>query len=325
MTVNNIYKPTAYWDQTEFEAFKATLTPERIAEDEKLMQEIAKLTAYSPLLAEALDWAEQRGMKFFVDHTAVNVRGYYSAGTGILCISKKIAENPVDAVSTLVHEIRHAWQECNGLWSDGSQGFSNLYITQSLVEADAKAIGLRAGEQCRAALLAKEGKPVPAELQASLADESADLAQKFLERFSTASWTAFYGDSTSKRFGQAYKLFPIDETKPDKGLPARNLEFSPKAAKPSIGKISIRNIEDIMPLGVNFSGTKNYLAALQPDVLPKIILNPSLADTFWGAANDEQKKLIKDVRKEYLKRKLGAERIDGKLVATKHAKRHPWP
>ncbi len=47
-------------------------------------------------------------------------------------------------------------------------------------------------------------------------------------------------------------------------------------------------------LGVNFKGTKNYLAGMRPDVLPKKILHPSLLDTFWGAANDGQKRLTKN-------------------------------
>jgi hypothetical protein len=78
--------------------------------------------------------------------------------------------------------------------------------------------------------------------------------------------------------------------------------------------INIHDLQDVLRLGVSFDGTRNYLAGLGPDILLKQILRPSLADAFWGAANDEQKKLTNELRKAYLKQKLAPEN-----------KRHPHP
>ncbi len=316
MDANKIHKPETHWDQTAFEEMRATWSPERMAEDEKTLKEIFALAAACPLLAEALDWAKQHDVKFFVDRTVVSSRGYYTNGTGVLGIAEKIAADPEKAAKTVVHEIRHAWQNYNGLSRASTSGFSEHFIMQALIEADAKAFGMRAGDQIKAALLKKQGEPVPADLQKSLADENADLGRKFLIWFGPSGWTETYGDSSSKRYGQRYDLFPVDNTKPDKGLPERRYEFTPKNITFRRKYINVNDMQDVLRLGVNFSGTKNYLAALQPDILPKQILRPSLADTFWGAANDDQKKLTGEIRKAYLKKKLAPEN---------KKKPHPWP
>ena len=40
MAASKKYKPETHWNQTAFEELKATWSPERIAEDEKTLQEI---------------------------------------------------------------------------------------------------------------------------------------------------------------------------------------------------------------------------------------------------------------------------------------------
>jgi len=108
----------------------------------------------------------------------------------------------------------------------------------------------------------------------------------------------------SKICGQACGLFPVDNTKPDKGLPERRYEFMPKSVKyyHDTKPINIDDVQDVLRLGTNFSGTENYMDAVPRNILTNKILNPSLADTFWGAANDDQRKLTTELREADQKR-----------------------
>ncbi len=317
MAVEQKYKPEVRWDQTAFETLQAAWSPERIAEDEKLLQEIFKLAKDSPLLAEALDWAGKHGMKIFVDHTCVNYWGYYASGTGVLAVAQNIAEDPVAAAGTIAHEIRHAWQEYHGLGAKRMASFTDSFTRRALVEADACAVGERVRDQCRAAVLTRENKPVPEELQVSLADEGADLASKFAGWFFTSKLPERYGDYESIFYGQRYKVYPVDDTKEEGGLPERHVEFRAKA-KPVRSVINIANANDVMSLGKGFSSDQNYLKRLPRDMLVKDILPASMANTFWGAAYKDQVELTTDIRKAYLRQKLAFNKEHG-------IKSHRWP
>ena len=309
MPVTNTPEPEVHWDQTAFEKLKATWSPQRIAADEKTLTKIFNLAADCPLLAEELDWAKKHGIKFFVDHTAVNCGGYYSPGAGVFAIVEKYASDPAYVsyvVDAIVHELRHAWQDYHGLLNYSAPDFTRSFIKDALIEADAKAFGNRAVDQYRVAKLKKQHKKVPASLNISLKNEAADLGKKFLSWFSNSYYPQYYGDELSKFYGQRYGLFPIDKTKLDKGLPIGGEELSTNEAFGT--GININNIEDVLQLGENFSGTKNYLVALPPCYLRNKILNPALADTFWGAANDEQIKLTTALHEAYEKKKRAAQR-----------------
>jgi len=313
MAVKGTYKPKIPWDQTAFEALKATWTPQRIAEDEKTLQEIFALAADVPLLAEALEWAEQHGVKFFIDRTATGIEGYYKPGTGVVAITAAGLANPGEAVESIVHEIRHAWQQYNGFGAEAAHGFSEYLITVSLKEADAEAFARRAKDQYKFYELTKNHKKVPDSLRAGLAKENADLGANFQVWFPL--FAGRYGDRGSKAYNQALGLFP-PEARLNTGLSGGHFEFDPARVKFTGENININNVQDVVRMGRFFSGAKNYLAALQPDILPKKILRPSLANTFWGAASSDQRKLTNDIRKAELKKKLTPEN---------KRKHHPWP
>jgi hypothetical protein len=308
MAASEKYKPETSWDQTAFEKLKATWTPERIAEDDATLKNIFALAADCPLLAEALDWANTHGIKFFIDHQAVNIGGYYTMGTGVMAVVPKTS---LSMEEVMVHEIRHAWQDYHGLvsWDDNTAHdgcFNDFFINNALIEADAKGYGLLAASQARAARRTKEikaaGLAIPESLshyQEELLDENAQLGKGFLSWFRSDFQPAAYGDFFSKFYGQKWGLYTG-------ALPERNMEFD--LDPPHLRGMDINNIQDVLRLGFNFSGTKNYLAALQPDILPKKILRPSLADTFWGKANMTQRKLTGELRKAHLKKKLAGKK-----------------
>lgn len=295
------YKPQTHWERTAFDALAATWTSERIEADQALLDEISKLAENCPLLKEALDWAQKHDIRFFIDRQARDINGYYTPGAGVLGIGSNILSNPGDAITTLVHEIRHAWQDHYRFIASNPEDappdpFRPHFINTVLMEADATAFGERARDQYRAFLIKKEGREIPQKLQDSLANEEADLGEKFAAWIKLRWRTEAYGDDLSREFGGKWGIAKYDD------LNGERVEF--EAAVPQARGINLDNLQDILRLGVNFAGNKNYLAKLQPDFLPKILLRPSLADTFWGFAKPEQIKLTSDLRKEHLKERL---------------------
>ena len=125
----------------------------------------------------------------------------------------------------------------------------------------------------------------------------------------------FNGENISKDYAQRKGIIQVDKSKPNGGLLAGGFEFK-VGYNPIIGDLDAGDMDSVLRLGVNFSGTVNYLAQLQPDILPRQILSPSLANTFWGSANPEQKKLTTEIRKVNLREKLAPEN---------KRKLHPWP
>ena len=313
MAVTSKHKPENRWDQTGFEKLKATWWRWRVAKNEKRLRQVFALAADSVVVAEALDWAQQHGIKFFIDRQA-NLGGYYTMGTGVVALTPSVFQNLPRMAEVLVHETRHAWQDYNGLlsWDDDTprQGnFNDFYINMALIEADARAFGKLAAAQVEISQLEKSDGSNWAlpRLKKAVADESAKLGKEFLNWFDKQWRPAYYGDAASKAYGKKWGLY--------KGaLPELKTEFNIKPS--TVMGMDIHDRQDILRLGVDFSGTKNYLAALQPDILPKRILRPSLADTFWGAANDKQIKLTTELRKAHLKQKLKPEN---------RKPRHPWP
>lgn len=312
MAISKPHKPRLYWNQ---KGYRRIMFARAHRHDKTQLEEIFKLADDVPLLKEALEWAELHGIKFFIDRKVQGVTGYYSTGGGVLGLSEKTAQNPAEAVRTLVHEIRHAWQDFNGLHVKSKAGFMKVFLSSTLIEADGMAFGLRAADQFQAAQLRKRGEPVPAELQASLANEGADLGEKFLRSFASTPWTTAYGENISKDYAQRKGIIQVDKSKPNGGLLAGGFEFK-VGYNPIIGDLDAGDMDSVLRLGVNFSGTVNYLAQLQPDILPRQILSPSLANTFWGSANPEQKKLTTEIRKVNLREKLAPEN---------KRKLHPWP
>ena len=311
MAVNSKYKPAVHWDQKAYNELRATWSPERKAEDKKMLQKIFRMAKDSPQLMEELAWARQHGIKFFIDHTAVNCGGYYWPGSGVVAISVNQLFSPAFTVEILAHELRHAWQDYHGLlaWNDltpSAGDFTAFFIKDALAEADALAYGQRASFEFQSAQYKKIKEPVPTYIQRALLDENADLATKFLSWFGGKN-SAFYGDFFSRKHGVKWGVY-------DGGLPTHNFEHHP--VEPQLAGINIDNIQDVLQLGANFSGTKNYLAEMQPDILPKHILRPALANTFWGVAGTRQRRLTTELLKANLRKRLKPEN---------RKKPHPWP
>ena len=321
MTAQRKCKPDIRWDQSAFEELKVTWSSARIAADGEILNRIFREAEASPVLMKAIAWAQQHGVQFFVDHQAETANGYYTIGTGVVAVTPNAeGEQLIDA---LAHELRHAWQDYNGLaaWpgdmpDEGT--FADMSIKQALLEADATAFGELARLQAEITRIEKRQnageelwsweKRVLAKKPQAMA-ETPILAAAFKGWFTRErKWhPKKYGDYFSKLFGRKWGLYEGE-------LPPRNFEFQP--VEPKTEGVDLRNMQDVLRLGVTFSGGKNYLAALQPDFLPRKVLRPELANTFWDAAGKKAQKLTQDLRKAGLKKKFTVE--NGR-------KHHPWP
>ncbi len=325
MPAQRKHKPKVQWaHQSAFTKMRRKWSRKRKLEDKRALKKMFNQAAASPLLAAELKWAKEHGIKFFIDRTAVNCGGYYTTGTGVVAVAAKYVSSDF-GMEVLAHELRHAWQDYHGLiaWdSEKSKNadFTAFFINDAMIEADATAHQKLAKTELRAAWLKKRGSPVAGDCQTTREDDNAALCKNFLSWFDVSwpsqSFPSLYGDDMSKRYGRMLGVYD-GKQKP------RNFEFI--IDEPDSAGFNIHDRQDVLRLGRSFSGANNYLAHMPSDVLQRRILNPSLARSFWGAANDNQRKLTAALHREFLKATYTPKRVNGRLKATRNVTRHPWP
>jgi hypothetical protein len=292
----DVQKIEVRWDQRGFEQAKSGWSSERIEKDKKCLKKAFNQAAQVPVLKQALAWAEAHGVKFVIDRTCVNVGGYYTSGSGVVAIAEKHTRSMQDFVRIIVHETRHAWQDHHGLLKREPYNFAGYFIKNSLIEADAFAFERRAADEFEIVRLKRLRKDnerrqsIPI-LQARLANQEGYLAEKFLEWFSSDR-TSLYGDAASKHCGLIAGVYR--GVMPEYGC---ELRLRTSALGPGL---DLSNSQNILKLGKTFSG-RNYLARLPHEVLSKKIMSPTLANSFYEAANDDQRKLTAALRKQELR------------------------
>lgn len=294
-------EPPPPWKQEGFCKFYFALPVRRRIEDAALLKRILDAAEEVPTLKEELAWARSHGVKFFIDRTAVNVAGYYTRGTGVLGLCAGSAEKNFDSIlSTLGHEIRHAWQDYHEFNKLPATNFANFFISEALVEADAYAYGERVRDEIKALKLAKDGKNIPADLRKSLADKPVDLKNKFLAWYANPRKLTFYGDAALRICTNKAFQDPAKKVEP----PVRKYEFTTKSVPRPPSKLDITRAAGVLALGEDFSGSGNYFTKVPADMWMKRLIRPALAFVFWGAANDDQRQLAKEVRKENARTRL---------------------
>lgn len=323
-----------HWDRADFNALKAGWSSERQTNDLRLLRKIFALATDSPLLAQELAWAHQHDIAFFIDYKASKeVTGYYSAGTGVMALHPSVLNNPADAVNTLAHELRHAWQDYHGFGRDRTlRSFYRDFATQAILEADAEAYGERAREQYEVTQMKRRGEKVPYRYKDAFTNQSANLARNFLSWFETPGFTHFYGARASIAFGLRAGVGPEKNLR--QSLRGGNLGLS---FVPSIDyaqtKLDIDTLPGLRALGLNFTGNANYMTAIPSETLLKNILSPSLVENFWNTATVYERSLTTEFRKAMLRKKFPDYRyhkhfrkLHQRLRKVKlSGPKHPWP
>jgi hypothetical protein len=285
MVADKTEKTKVRWKR-HLDEWKAGLPAERLAEDEKRLKDIFALAAQVPLLAEALDWAQKHDIQFIIDRTG-DPGGYYIVGTGVVALAQNRYWNN-SAVNTLVHEIRHAWQDYHQMIPTVGSSFQQYYTNISFIEADAMAHGNLAEEQYRASQ----------RQQTLLINQDQHLSASFMAWYTHTSRLKLYGEKAAEEFGSRLSV-------PGVTAPDHHLEYDPYACKPvpQVTGLDISSAEDLCRLGKGFNGG-NYFPAIARDFLQKKVLSSSLALSFYGAANDNQRKLVTEIRKKQIRLKL---------------------
>lgn len=283
---------TGPWDQSDFETFRSGLPQRRLAADESRLNDLFNYAASVPELKRALCWAKAHGVRFMVDHST-NANGYYSFGTGVVAIAERLTAAPrhYTAVGTLVHEIRHAWQDYHGMLPTADTEFTASFIRTGLMEADASAHGDLARDQFR---VRQAGQHVGSSA-GDLADEEAALWKRFHDWYRSAN-PLCYG--TQVMAFAAQRLGIKAAAPQDFGQ-----EFRPKDCfKPGPG-IEYTRDEQLRRLGKGFDGG-NYFNRADRHELYAEILSPGLAMQFFGHASCPSK-LALEVWRRGLKDKQG--------------------
>ncbi|MDP2205215.1 MAG: hypothetical protein Q8K65_02810 [Alphaproteobacteria bacterium] len=280
---------TLVWDQRGFDAFMAKRDPMQEAVDQQRLKNLFR-AASAPVTREAFNWAEKNGMKFFIDHSLQNAGAYYTMGTGVVGLGARYSNNPAIALPMLVHEIRHGWQDKQGMIPTAARSFAE-YMTQiALIEADASAWQYASARQETASWHYEEGMKSP-----EMLPREALMGGEFT-RWHNAHGT-FYGETAARRMGTKLHL-------PDVTPVNFKTQFQPYKGKnkpPVIHGIPTALDTVIEKLGRGFDAANtdvpNYLA--QPEMrahLEKTLLSPRLAHRFFQAAA-KVPPLVKEVNK----------------------------
>jgi hypothetical protein len=280
---------TVVWDQSGFDTFMAARDPVQEAEDQTRLKRLFA-AASAPVTREAFDWAARNGMKFFIDHSLQNAGAYYTMGTGVVGLGARYINNPAISLPMLVHEIRHGWQDKQGMIPTVARSFAE-YMTQiALIEADASAWQYASERQETAGWHYEDGLDSP-----KMPTRDILMGSEFTRWHSQHG--TFYGETAARRMGTKLHL-------PDVTPVNFKTEFQPYKGKnkpPQIHGIPTALDAVIEKLGRGFdaanSDVPNYLA--QPEMrahLEKTLLSPRLAHRFFQAAA-KVPPLVKEVNK----------------------------
>lgn len=272
------------WDRSAFEEFQARRDAALVTSDAKRLKKLFAAAA-SPLAREVFDWATKNNVTFFIDHTCEKAGAYYTVGTGTVGLGARYADMPDIAIPMLVHEIRHAWQDQQGMIPTKARNFAEYMIQVALIEADAAAFQRATERQEDRIRWQEEGvKPLPhPDVQADLRRHFADWRQRH---------GAFYGNTAVRHF--AHKLGVPDVAPVD-----FKTQFRPYGGVrkvPAVYGIPTALDRVIDTLGKTFDG-KNYLDhdSARTELAEKF-LKPKLAHRFFQSAQKIQP-LVTEVNK----------------------------
>jgi len=294
----------ARWNKSDFRRFQNGLTQRRRDKDAKALAKVFAEAENIPVFKEALDWARANGIEFFVDRTCTKYVGaYYTGGTGVIGINQRVMDKPALAAIFLTHEIRHAWQDTQGLLGHSLKpDFAQEAIRTALIEADAMAFEMLAAHQSARATLKKReaGSGLPKDLairlkriEKYLENENADLWRGFKGWFESPR-ARIYSDGIAQRMGA---MLGMAEAKPKD----KKYEFKPTSQPPPPhAPIDITQDADYQKLGKTFAGGSYLNDAARREFVLRTANSPAEARSYWrGGA--QQSKIVKDLRRRELK------------------------
>ena len=279
------------WDKSGLEEFYAQHDDARRREDVMKLARLFNAAAKSPLAREALAWAAAHGVDFIVDRK-LKASGMYMPAQGILALSEAVLDEKkiVEAVGTLVHELRHAWQDWHGLQPYQMRDVTPAYMAIAQMEADAEAYGALAEKQWKlAASLEKTDDPVLRRELDKTETDSARLLWEEFARWYTGSNPEVYGLRTFSGFaehlGLAAEAAQAAAAADGVADTLADPEFIPPEGvrQPKHFGLQAAVAPDLAPLGAGFNGQGNYFNAAPLGFIDSKILSAPLAEAFYKA------------------------------------------
>jgi len=236
-------------------------TPENVTRDDERVEIICDILRQSRLGRQILHWADQNGVEIWMDQQCTSV-GYYTVGSNTVCLNSNVPDNKL--AMCLAHELRHAWQDHEGLLPSGVSTAQNYTAQIRFVEADAFAFGyVIAYEIFGKETLLKENSYLTSQYTSIIdgvvgedpyaLDNGAALCVAFHSYFNNLVTKYQYDERAMGRCARDLNI--INETTQD---PLKNSFESIDFSSPKQAGINLNDPDDILRLG-NLFGVSNYL------------------------------------------------------------------
>lgn len=241
----------------------ASMTPLQMAQrmaidarDEALLCDLCALAQNSPTAMRALHWALINDIRVSLAPREGNTLGTYSTADNYVRLN--LGRGTLDrdallvALGTLVHEIRHAWQDAHGLLphiSSSQMRYGRLdyaLAQNALVEADAHTYGMTAVAEVT--LGKREAEALGQDLRLE------GMQGFFRDWFATRAQS--YGDKMREQHAASFTR-------------------SEGSALDAPTGINPYCRTELLRLGRDFSGNANYIAGINPDHFTKFYLAPT--------------------------------------------------
>lgn len=295
----------ANWGKFALRDFEARHTKERKARDAARVAFAHSLAAKSPVLKQALDWADAHDVTIIIDEKVTNAYGYYTPGNGVVALQARLFEGmgtvqgEAMIAGVLAHELRHAWQEFSGISTDhGKRSSADYTIMIALIEADAMAHEKLADAQYR----------LNSERQYGLADTKdferrrQELEKPEFLQETFRSWYpargGIYGENSMRFLGSIRGIPGVTR----KQYNAEFIAFGNGAERKGI---DFTRPEQLRKLGQSFTGV-NYFDGMKRDEFDRFFLSPGLSRQFFNTANKPDSTALA-LRKNELKAKAKAQ------------------
>lgn len=279
---NRNIKKAAQWKTDAFDHFEAMRGYDARKYSRFGLKKIFQNCRGIPAFDEAVSWALANNIRFFIDFECTSAIAYYTSEHGVIGLSHGLVQQSVrdagEVAGHVTHEIRHAWQDAQGLIQNYTVDFSGFYIRQALIEADANAWGELARAQSRLKLRQAFTFAAGSAAERDMAERerlllgtgiAETLWHSFKDWYVKPHIKRTYGDIYANYLGHAMGL-------PDFRHPHADSQFKGERSEPVPG-IVLDRIEDVLPLGKMFNGG-NYLAEAQSrDLILRRYLSPTHA------------------------------------------------
>jgi hypothetical protein len=302
-----------HWNRGCLDEWRARHSDMRRQDDAKLLSRMFNIAAKVPQAKEALDWARGHGIEFIVDRTTTRANGYYGLHAGVVAVTADALKDPAQAVETLTHEIRHAWQDWHGLLNRKPGRFAEFFPVVALTEADADAFGKRAARQYyqvkKYESWARWKRVLPLKRYLGKLEKQISDSQKDPENL----WKGFLNWFHRGR-GFTYGSRTMEWLAKELGVPGATLspnghEFYAFADRdaPERDAPDYRQDEVRLRLGRGFSGRRNYFNTKAHRRTLEGVLDPENCERFYS--DRKRPKLMDDIRKCAARLKLQKQKM----------------